>query len=95
MNNKLKKQNEDQNVMSLEEMLDASDRYWTTYFDNKILPHELDINMLSEEDRSHVARILELVAASSTSIAQFLRSNLDTFHEHIAHGTHLMEIAGE
>jgi hypothetical protein len=95
MSNKLKAQNEDQGVMTLEEMLDASDRYWTTYFDDNIQPHDLDINMLSEEDRRHVARILELVAASSTSMAQFLRSNLDTFHAHETNGTHLMEMAGE
>jgi hypothetical protein len=95
MSNKLKAQNEDQGVMTLEEMLDASDRYWTMYFDDNILPHDLDINMLSEEDRRHVARILELVAASSTSMAQFLRANLDAFQLHVANGTQLIEMAGE
>jgi hypothetical protein len=95
MSNKLKKQNEDQNVMTLEEMLDASDSYWTKYFDDNMPPHDLDINLLSEEDRSHIARILELLAASSMTMKQFLRNNLDTFQEHVANGTQLIEMAGE
>jgi hypothetical protein len=95
MSNKLKKQNYDQSVMTLEEMLDTSDRYWTKYFDDNILPHDLDINLLAEEDRVHIARILELLAASSMTMKQFLRNNLDTFQEHVANGTQLIEMAGE
>ncbi|MFA5453467.1 MAG: hypothetical protein WC248_07830 [Candidatus Methanomethylophilaceae archaeon] len=95
MSNKLKAQNEDQNALTLEEMLDASDSYWTKYFDDNILPHDLDINLLAEEDRVHIARILELLAASSMTMKQFLRNNLDTFQEHVANGTQLIEMAGE
>lgn len=95
MSNKLKKQNKDQSVMTLEEMLDASDRYWTMYFDDNIQPHDLDINLLSEDGRRHVARVLEMLAASSMTMKQFLRANLDTFQSHVANGTQLIEMAGE